>query len=102
MLYKKPIITTETPELLPEEFNKFLCYKPSTFEFLEYVGGVWVVTAKLLSIENGNVDIPGTCEASKGEFSTLEVNSATGIDAEVQFGAKTLKFKGGVLYEIEG
>ena len=100
MLYKKPIITTETPELLPEEFQGWLSFKPSTDEFLEFIGGEWVVTAKLLRVVDGNVDISGICEANKGEFATLEVNGEVGIDREVVIGAETFKFKGGILYEV--
>ncbi|KKN70395.1 hypothetical protein LCGC14_0430900 [marine sediment metagenome] len=58
---------------------------------------------KLVSyLDGNNFVIPGTSEANKGEFTILDINGEIGIDSEVTLsGGTVLKFKGGVLYEVE-
>lgn len=53
-------------------------------------------------LDGSNFNIPGICEANKGEFTTLECGGKDGIDTEVTLsGGTILKFKSGILYEVE-
>lgn len=64
--------------------------------------GSWELWATLVLVEDGNIFISGTCEANKGEFANLEVDGEIGIDYEAAIaGGVTLKFRGGILYEVE-
>ena len=46
--------------------------------------------------------IPGTSQANKGEFATLEVNNEAGVNGEIELpNGNKYKFKGGILYEVE-
>ena len=53
-------------------------------------------------LDDNGLTIPGTSKANKGEFATLEVNTETGVDGEIEVASgHKYKFKGGILYEVE-
>ncbi len=58
---------------------------------------------KLVSYLDGTgLTVPGTLQGNKGEFTTLECGGEGGIDHEATIaGGIVLKFKGGLLYEVE-
>ena len=58
---------------------------------------------KLVSyLDENGFTIPGTFQGNKGEFTNLEVVGENGIDSAVTItGGIVLKFKGGILYEVE-
>ena len=96
MLYKKPIITTETPELLPVEFQGWYALKYSTGEFFEFVDGTWVVTKTLSYVghshpTHGDINFIGDVSADGNE----------GITGEYEGTFKKIVITKGIITEFE-
>jgi hypothetical protein len=93
---KQPIITTDDPNGLPEEFRTWVCLKPSTGEVYEYIGDQWVVTFTLSKTDHqhpshGDINFTGTISA----------DGVQGITGEFEGTFKKIKIQDGIITEFE-